>query len=157
MRCLNFCFSLALATLGCASGYDSATLGLAFSPPRGIKLQTEAVGPPKVAQFSSGLRLVVAERAPPAIDEGSLETLLFEVLSAAQTEVPGKQVSARVGSLNIGPVVRYELKEGRVRSLIYYIPLEQRFALAILTAPEDRYGMLETQVERSLSALAVRR
>ncbi|MHB8879341.1 MAG: hypothetical protein ACYC8T_37070 [Myxococcaceae bacterium] len=149
----SFILALCLALAGCSNTFESALLKVKYEPPRGVKLSGEETGPPAVARFTQGIELRSVPAAPPTVDEAHLEALLEEVRAASKLSAPGRMVSARTGTLSIGPVVRFEVKDRDSRSLVYFIPLEGRYLVASVTAPESRYGMLETQVERSLSTL----
>lgn len=145
--------ALLLGLSACSSRYESALLRLSYEPPSGVKLVGERVGPPAVARFSSGLELYSVPSGPLDLEEARLETTLQEALAAAGTTVPGKLTSRRAGSIQTGPVARFELKDGTSRTLIYLIPLQGRFLLVRLTAGEADYGTLGAAVERSLSSL----
>jgi hypothetical protein len=139
---------LLLLCAACSRPYSSPLLGLEYEPPSGMALVGEEQGPPAVARFGRGLTLysvpglTLAADAPPE-----------EVLQAAGLEVAGTRMSARTGSVAAGPVGRYEYKAADGRTLVYYLPLQDRGVLVHFRAPEQEYGALSAQVERSLGAL----
>lgn len=145
-----------LALSACSNAYDSALLKVRYTPPSGMKLTSEVAGPPAVATFGQGLELRAVAGAAPAIDEAHFDALLDQLREGAKVAAPGRLSSARPGSLPVGAVVRFEVKGEGTRSLVYFVPLEGRYLVVSLTAPEARYGMLEAQVERSLSSLEAR-
>ena len=65
--------------------------------------------------------------AAPEVDEANLTELYAAIAAAARLEDLGKQVSAKVGSLAIGPVVRFEFKAQDARSLVYFVPQGKRY------------------------------
>jgi len=153
---LGMVLMLLLGLSACSTSFDSALLKVRYVPPSGVKLSSEEAGPPAVARFSQGIELRMVTGPAPAIDEAHFDLLLDALRDGAKVAAPGKLVSARPGTLSIGAVVRLEVKGEGTRSLVYFIPLEGRYLVASLTAPEARYGMLEAQVERSLSSLSTR-
>jgi hypothetical protein len=148
--------ALLIGLPACSNAYDSALLKVRYAPPSGVKLSTEEAGPPAVARFSQGIELRAVAATPPVPDEAHFDALLDQLREGAKVAAPGKLSSARPGSLPIGPVVRLEVKGEGTRSLVYFVPLEGRYLVLSLTAPEARYGMLEALVERSLSSLEAR-
>ena len=145
----------ALATvgmLGCSSQYESAEMKVRYHPPRGVKLLEEQAGPPRVARFSSGLEIRSVDGVPPEIQEDKLEPLL----QAISPGLSGDIISARVGSLAAGKVVRWTLKDDGKRTLVYFVPRQARYLVLTMTAAEGRYGDLENQFELSLASLKVR-
>lgn len=134
--------------LGCSSTYESAEMKIRYQPPRGVKLVEEQPGPPRVARFTSGIEMRSVEAAPPEIDEDQLDALLSR-LGAAD----GIVQSARVGTLRQHKTVRWAMRKGDKRSIIYFVPAGKRYLLLTLTAPASRFAALETRFERSLASL----
>jgi hypothetical protein len=151
MKRTALCGALLALGLGCNGAYESAEMKLRYQPPHGVKLVEEQPGPPRVARFSSGFEIRSVDAAPPAIDPDKLDDLLPQV-SPGMT---GSLISSRAGELAAGKVVRFTLKDADKRSLIYFLPLSKRYVVLTLTAPENRYAELETQLELSLSSLHV--
>jgi hypothetical protein len=127
---------------------ESTALGLQYEPPPGMTLSAEEPGPPAVARFEGGLELRSVEGVPP-----KLEAPPEEVLGAAGLAVPGTRVNATQGTLDAGPVARYEFQKGPSRTLVYFLPRPERFVLVLYSAPERDYGKGSLKVERSLSTL----
>ncbi len=142
----------ALGLAGCSNEFDSAELKVRYRPPRGVKLVGEQPGPPRVARFSSGLEIRAVESAPPAYQDDKLEDLLAVV----SPEATGAIISARVGTLAAGKVVRWTLKDEAGRTLVYFVPRQSRYLVLSLRASEGRYADLENQLELSLASLRVR-
>jgi len=134
--------------VACSRRMESTALGLQYEPPPGMALSAEEPGPPAVARFEGGLELRSVEGAPP-----KLEAPPEEVLGAAGLAVPGTRVNATQGTLDAGPVARYEFQKGPSRTLVYFLPRPERFVLVLYTAPERDYGKGSLRVERSLSTL----
>ncbi len=127
---------------------ESQALGVQYEPPPGMALRAEEPGPPLVARFEGGLELRSVQGTPP-----KLEAQPEEVLAAAGVPVPGRRLNATQGTLTAGPVARYEFQQGASRTLVYFIPREDRFVLVLYSAPERDYGPGSAKVERSLSTL----
>jgi hypothetical protein len=139
---------LLCCTIACSRQMESAALGLQYEPPSGMALRAEEPGPPAVARFEGGLELRSVEGPPPA-----LEAPPEEVLAAAGVSGPGTRVNAAQGTIDAGPVGRYEFKQGTSRTLVYFLPRPERFVLVLYSAPERDYGSGSSKVERSLSTL----
>ncbi|MGC4115919.1 MAG: hypothetical protein QM765_15285 [Myxococcales bacterium] len=137
---------------GCSSEYDSAEMKLRYHPPRGVKLLEEQAGPPRLARFTSGLEIRSFDQAPPAIVEDKLEDLLKVV----SPDAPGAIISARLGSISAGKVVRWALKDEAGRTIVYFVPRGSRYLVISMRASEGRYAELESQLELSLASLRVR-
>lgn len=114
--------------------------------------QAEQPGPPSVVPFDGGLELRVVPGLPPRLDAPA-----ESVLAAASVPVPGRRLSATQGTLPAGAVARYEFQQGTSRTLVYFLPLTNRFVLILYTAPERDYGPGSARVERSLSTLQITR
>ncbi|WNG49826.1 hypothetical protein F0U60_41210 [Archangium minus] len=140
---------LLCCALACSRKLESNALGLQYEPPSGMALRTEEPGPPAVARFEGGLELrSVSGQGVPRLDSPSAD-----VLGAAGIPVPGKQLNATQGTLPAGPVARYEFQQGASRTLVYFLPLKDRFVLVLYSAPERDYGPGSARVERTLSTL----
>ncbi|WP_309892360.1 hypothetical protein [Archangium sp.] len=135
-------------TVACSRRLESTSLGLQYEPPSGMALRAEEPGPPAVTRFEGGLELRSVQGKPPALGAPP-----EEVLGAAGLPVPGNPVKATQGTLPAGPVARYEFQQGGSRTLVYFLPLPERFVLVLYTAPERDYGPGSARVERSLSTL----
>lgn len=142
---------LVLLASGCSRGFESRPLGLRYTPPSGMALEREEVGPPGLVRFGDGLELRSVPGAPPALERASIET----ILQRAGVEPAGPILNAQEGSLSAGKVLRFELGDRNDRELYYVVPREARFVLVRFRAPLDRYGQLSAKVERSLSTLQV--
>ncbi len=140
----------------CSNHYDSAVVKVRFQPPRGASLLDEQAGPPAVARFSSGLEIRSVLGAPPAVDEANLAALYPLITSRAGLAVEGSLASARSGQIPAGSVVRFAVKGGGSRSVVYFLPAAHRFVLVSLTSPEARAAAQETGFERSLGTLRLR-
>lgn len=140
---------LLCCALACSRKLESNTLGLQYEPPSGMALSTEEPGPPAVARFDGGLEV----RSVPGKGAPRLDSPPEDVLGAAGIPVPGRRLNATQGTLPAGPVARYEFQQGTSRTLVYFLPLEDRFVLVLYTAPERDYGPGSARVERSLSTL----
>lgn len=139
---------LLCCTLACSRKVESSTLGLQYEPPSGMALRNEEPGPPPVAHFEGGLEVRSVQGTPPRVDAAP-----EDVLAAAGIPVPGRRVNATTGTLPAGPVGRYEFQQGSSRTLVYFLPLKDRFVLVRYSAPERDYGPGSSRVERSLSTL----
>jgi hypothetical protein len=148
-RFLGLCL---LLLASCSRGYDSPLLGVKWQPPAGFELGREASGPPRVAEFGSGLRLLRTDGALPT--EGTPEVLAQAARSAAGLP-PAEVLDCRTGTLPAGAVVRCELRQGSDRELLYLVPQKVGAVLVDLVAPEARFGPLSAKVEGSLSTLRV--
>ncbi|MCY1075329.1 hypothetical protein [Archangium lansingense] len=134
--------------VACSRKTELNTLGLQYEPPSGMALLTVEPGPPAVARFEGGLELRSVEGSTPKVTappEG--------ILASAGVPIPGKRLNSTDGTLPAGPVARYEFQQGTSRTLMYLLPLENRFVLVLYTAPERDYGPGSARVERSLSTL----
>jgi hypothetical protein len=134
--------------VACSRHLESNALGLRYEPPPGMALRAEEPGPPAVARFEGGLELRSVEGPSPRLDAAP-----EEVLGAAGVPVPGTRLTATQGTLDAGPVARYEFQQGTSRTLVYFLPRPERFVLVLYTAPERDYGKGSSRVERSLSTL----
>ncbi len=144
-------FGLFLA--GCSNRFESAEMKVRYQPPRGVELVGESAGPPRVASFTGGLELRSVQGQPPAIDEAGLAPLFQAVTRAAGLQVAGTVADSRLGSIPAGKVVRWSVRDGGQRSLIYYLPAGDRFLLLRLESPEAGADRRENQFELSLSSL----
>ncbi len=135
-------------SVACSRKLESNTLGLQYEPPSKMALITEEPGPPTVARFEGGLELRSVQGPPP-----KLEATPEEVLGAAGVPVPGRRLNATQGTIDAGPVARYEFQQGTSRTLVYFLPRADRFVLILYTAPEREYGPGSSRVELSLSTL----
>lgn len=117
-----------------------------------MKFTSEEAGPPAVARFEGGLELRSVPGTPPA-----LEAAPEAVLGAAGVPVPGKVMNTSRGSIDAGPVARYEFLRNGARTLVYFLPRPERFVLLTFTAPEQDFGPRSGRVERSLSTLKLLR
>lgn len=144
--------SALLMLAGCTRTYDSGELKVHYKPPRGVKLVEEQAGPPHLARFSSGLEIRSFDGEPVAIEEEKLEGLLAQIDPAAT----GSVISARIGTLPPGKAVRWTIKDGETRRLVYYLPAKGRYLVLSLSAPDARYMELETDLELSLASLRLR-
>ena len=142
---------LAVCLVGCSSEFESDQMKLRYHPPHGVKLVGEEAGPPRVVRFSSGLEIRSFDAKPPAIEEDKLEALVQVVSPGAA----GAVISARLGSIDAGKVVRWTLKEEGKRTLVYFLPRPNRYLVISMTASESHYADLENQLELSLSSLKV--
>ena len=142
--------------LGCSGTYESAAMKVRWELPRGVKLLEEQAGPPRVARFSDGVEIREVQAAPPAIEEGKLEELLPKIGAQAGVATTGNIISARLGDLPPGKVVRWTLKDGDKRGLVYFLPSGKRFLVISLMGAEGHYAQMENQFELSLSSLRVR-
>jgi hypothetical protein len=141
---------------GCSNRFDSAIVKVRYQPPRGASLLEEQAGPPAVARFSSGLEIRSVQGAPPDVDEARLDALYPLVASKAGLAVEGALASARSGRIPAGSVVRFAVKGGGSRSVVYFLPAARRFLVLSLTSPEARAAAQETGFERSLGTLRLR-
>ena len=142
---------------GCTSTYISAILGVRYEPPSDVKIVDETPGPPAVARFSGGVEMRAVGSPLPALDPRQVEELLPHVVQEAKIVLPaGKLVSAKVGSLPVGPVARYDVKGAQERVLLYVIPDGERFLTLSLTVPAGDDGRREARFERSLASLALK-
>jgi hypothetical protein len=117
-----------------------------------VKLASEEAGPPAVARFEGGLELRSVPGTPPP-----LEAAPEVVLGAAGMPVPGKVMNTSQGTITAGPVARYEFLQGGTRTLVYFLPRQERFVLISFAAAERDYGPRSGKVERSLSTLRLLR
>ena len=135
-------------TVACSRKAELNPLGLQYEPPSGMALLSVEPGQPAVARFEGGLELRMMEGSTPKV------TAPMEViLASVGVPMPGKRLNATDGTLPTGQVARYEYQQGTSRTLIYFIPLENRYVLVLYTAPERDYGPGSARVERSLSTL----
>lgn len=152
MRAIALSLLLLPLALGCSRPLSSQALGLEYEPPSGVKFTSEEAGPPAVAHFEGGLELRSVPGTPPPLDAAP-----EAVLGAAGVPVPGKVMNTSRGSIDAGPVARYEYLQGGARTLVYFLPRPDRFVLLTFTAPERDFGPRSGRVERSLSTLKLLR
>jgi hypothetical protein len=145
---------LGAASAGCDSDFHSATLGIRYRPPNGVRLVAESVeaGSP-VARFNEGLDIRLVGVDPQSVANSHLEGMVGQVLTASGLPPTRQVVSARAGTLPVGEVMRAELRDGDTLTLLYYIPHGKRFLLVRMVASEHRFGELEARVEQSLASL----
>lgn len=156
-RCVVSPLVLCAVMAGCSNAYDSALLRLHYDPPSGVKLLDESAGPPGVAHFSGDVEIRVAASALPELDEKKLEELLPQALASAGATLPaGRVTSAKLGTITMGPVARYEFKGPSNRALLYLVPNGARFLVVTLSTPLSTDGKTEAHFEQSLASLRPR-
>jgi hypothetical protein len=120
-----------------------------------VKVVEEGPGPPAVARFTGGVELRSVSSPLPDLDPRQVEDLLPHVVQEGKLAFPGARlVSAKVGSLPVGPVARFDLKGEQDRVLLYVIPDGERFLVIWLTVPAGDDGRREARFERSLASLS---
>jgi hypothetical protein len=151
MRTLAVVLLFALGA--CSSGTELKQVRARYSPPNGFEFAGESAGPPARASFNPGVTLARFDRELPKGDADALAAALPQL---ADLGPDWSEVSAREGTLKLGPVVRVELsrKDG-TRAMHYVIPRAKGFVLFSFSAPESSYGPMEAKVERSLNDLSV--
>lgn len=88
------------------------------------------------------------------MNEKELESLLVHALREAKATPPAERItSARLGSLPVGAVARYDLKSPSNTALVYLIPGDARFLVVMLSVPAGEDGRMEGKFERSLASL----
>jgi hypothetical protein len=142
-----------LVLAACSRKFDSEVLGMAWTPPAGVRLIAENKGPPPRATFTAGIAWYVVPGLVASLDESTLQATLQQVADAARASVAGKLSSARVGSLLVGSVVRYELIAEDGRTLAYVIPRSSDTVMLVLACDEASYGRTSANLEASLSSL----
>jgi hypothetical protein len=142
-----------LPLVACSRKYESDALDLAWVPPSGVRLVAETPGPPARAAFEGGIAWYAVPGPAASLDESALQATLQAVADGARASVSGKLVSARVGSLAVGPVARYELSADESRTLAYVIPRSRDTVLLVLSAESASYGRTSANLEASLSTL----
>lgn len=143
-----------LALYGCNNRYESDELHLAWEPPSGVRL-VEAK--PGLVTFSEGFEIRSLPTQMELPDEKGVEAFLGDVVKAANLNIPVTPASAKLGTLPIGAVARFEVKEGTNRTLIYVVPEPGETLIFKLTAPTSEYGKIEAQFERSFGSLKLRK
>jgi hypothetical protein len=142
-----------LLLAACSRKFDSQALGLVWTPPAGLRLISESAGPPPRATFEGGVAWYVLPGLSTSLDESTLQATLQSVADAARAPLRGKISSAKVGSILVGSVIRYELTAEDGRTLAYVIPRFGDTVLLVLTSDESAYGRTSANLEMSLSTL----
>jgi hypothetical protein len=144
----------ALALAGCkGDGVKSELHKLSWKPPRGVSLTAET---PQGLTFSGGIEIRVVPGKPmPLGEEGGLDALLLVALVGAERMPLEKRISGRLGDIPAGKVARWVLAERGTRALHYYLPLNDRYLLISMAAPEGAFGAKESQFDLSLSSLKI--
>ncbi|HEX4621316.1 MAG TPA: hypothetical protein VH208_07090 [Myxococcaceae bacterium] len=142
-----------LLLAACSRKFDSQALGLVWTPPAGVRLISESAGPPPRATFEGGIAWYAIPGLSTSLDESTLQATLQSVADAARTPLHGKISSAKVGSILIGSVIRYELNGEDARTLAYVIPHLGDTVLLVLTSDASAYGRTSANLEMSLSTL----
>lgn len=142
-----------LVLTGCSGEVKSAAHHLSWKPPRGASLTAET---PAGLTFSGGVELHSVPGTPmPLGEEGQLDVLLLTALAGAHLEPLDKRISGRLGDIPAGKVARWVMSGHGLRALHYYLPLEDRYLLISMTAPEAAFGPKESQLDLSLSSLKI--
>jgi len=142
-------FALTLLLLAaCSSEKQLAHVHARYEPPNGFELTSEDPGPPPRANFRPGLTIT---RYATDLPQGGEDAVAAALPKLADLGGGWDVVSARAGTLPVGPVVRVELRRyDGVRALHYVVPRAHGFLLLSFSAPEATYGPLEARVEQSL-------
>lgn len=149
--------ALALVTVAaCSSAVELASVGVSYEPASGVKLLEEVPGPPAVARFSGDLAFSMSPGLFTLPAEKDLEAALSPALGRAGLVVEGTVASARLGSLHLGPVARYELRAAAHRTLVYLVPAGTRLLAITLKVPNGGDVKTESTFERTLSSIRLR-
>lgn len=143
-----------LLAAGCTSNvYSEGALKLKWTPPKGVKLETESVdGALTSAHFSGGVD-VRSVAAPPPSTTGDLDALRTALLTASKLDVHGDVLVGRSGSIPNGPTVRWEMQSARDHTLLYYVPGKDRYVVISLVSPQAAFGGKSDKLELSMSSL----
>lgn len=126
-----------------------------WKPPQGVKLESEATeGTVTTAKFTGGVEVRAVEGAAPST-EGDLDALRVKVMEGSKITSPGEVVMGRSGSIPNGPTVRWEMRSGSDRSLLYYVPGNNRYVVITLTAPSAGFDRKSDKFELALASLKV--
>jgi hypothetical protein len=145
---------MALLLVGCTSHeYSAGPLGLHWKLPAGVHLESEQTeGPLTSARFSNGVevRSVAAAPLPVSTD---LEVLRQALLAATGLAPRGDVRVGRVGSIANGPVAYWELASSADRTMLYYVPGQERYVVISLVASAGTFDRKSNQLVLSLSTL----
>lgn len=147
------CAAVLLSAGSCQRAYESPALSLRYEPASGVRLLDESAGPPAVAHFTGGLEIRSVTGALPPLEEKQLDSVLTLALTRAGRTVAGTVAASQAGTMHTGPVARYEIKDGKQRTLVYLVPLGGRFLVITLTADVADYVRTESTFERTLHSL----
>jgi hypothetical protein len=144
---------LGLLLVGCSNDYTEGPLSIRWTPPAGVKLESEATeGNVTTAHFSGGVD-IVSVAAAPLPTEGDLDELKKKIVSAGHLKLPGEARSGKAGTIPAGPTVRWEMYSGDDRSLIYYVAGKDRYVLLTMTSPAAQFNKRSDKMELSMGSL----
>ncbi len=144
---------LGLLLCGCTNEYSGGALSLQWSPPNGVKLESETKeGPLASAHFSNGVEIRSVAATPPPVST-DLDTLKQQLASASGLTTKGDVRVSRVGSISNGPTAYWELASADDRTLLYYVPGKDRYVVISLTASPGTFDRKSNQLVLSLSTL----
>jgi hypothetical protein len=150
---LPFIVAQALMAAACSRAFESSPLGMAWTPPSGVRLVSQDSGPPARAVFEGGITWYRIDGAAVSMGERGLPAMLESIAAAGHVALNGTVTSARTGTLPVGAVARYELRAAATRTLAYVIPRSGGAMLLLATASEAQYGRTSASVELSLSTV----
>jgi hypothetical protein len=140
----------------CSNEYRDGALNLSWTPPQGVKLESETTeGPITTAHFSGGVEVRSIAGAPPAVT-GDLDALKASLLATSKIAINGDVRTGRAGSIPAGPTVRWETQSGTERSLLYYVPGKDRYVVIGLTASAAAFDHKSDKLELSMSTLKLK-
>lgn len=144
---------LVLLMTGCGNEYSGGALGLRWSPPSGVSLQSESTdGPLTSAHFSNGVEVRSVAAKPPPVSS-DLESLRAALTAGSGLGATGEVRVSRVGSITNGPTAYWELSSGSDRTLLYYVPGRDRYVLISLIASAGTFDRKSNQLVLSLSTM----
>lgn len=151
MKRIGALTSLLLLT-SCSSGtWKSDALGVEMEVPRGYDKPKESGN---TADFGRGLFVVRVDEQLPALGSVPHDDLAAAAIKKLPREVPATTItSRREGTIGAAKTVRFDLKDGPSRAILYVIPSGSRY-FAVYAASQDSAAL--DRVERSIGTLRIR-